>query len=163
MQCKNQNGFTLLETLIVVTIVAIVTTLALVSFQSWSDETGSRAALSKLRSSLTLARIEAIKRGGWVRLCGSPDGTSCSGGIGEGWLIYHDSDTSGTFDNTDTTLISETINSNRITVALTDENEATRENVSFDYRGYTNQSSKFSATRGEFDFQFWLNRIGRTL
>jgi len=137
--------------------------LPLVSFQSWSDETGSRAALSKLRSSLTLARIEAIKRGGWVRLCGSPDGTSCSGGIGEGWLIYHDSDTSGTFDNTDTTLISETINSNRITVALTDENEATRENVSFDYRGYTNQSSKFSATRGEFDFQFWLNRIGRTL
>lgn len=162
-QKNNQSGFTLLEALVTISIVLIVATYSLMSFKSWSEETSSRAAISALRSSLSLARMEAIKRGGWVRLCGSAAGSSCDSDIGVGWVIYHDSDGSGLLDNNEEVLVSESINTNRVTLALTDVNGSARQSVGFDYRGYTNQESDFVSTSGERDFQFRLNRIGRML
>lgn len=158
---KNQRGFTLIEIMITIGIMAIVTALAVPSFQAWSEETRSASALSKLQSSLTLARMEAIKRGSWVRLCGSSDGESCSGGINNGWLIYHDVDASSSLEEGETIIVNESVNLDDLSVALTDDTGTALQTIGFDYRGFTSQVTRFSATSGERNFKFGLSKIGR--
>lgn len=56
-------GFTLIEVLITISIVAIATAIALPSFRTTMMTSTTRAIASDLVSSLNLARTEAVKRG----------------------------------------------------------------------------------------------------
>ena len=65
---RPQRGFTLVELVTVVTIVAIGAMVALPSLATALSGQRTRAAATDLASSLLLARSEAIKRGGQVRI-----------------------------------------------------------------------------------------------
>jgi type IV fimbrial biogenesis protein FimT len=67
-RCATQRGFTLAELMTVVTIVAIGAMVALPSLGTALSGQRSRAAATDLASSLLLARSEAIKRRGRVRI-----------------------------------------------------------------------------------------------
>ncbi len=158
---ETQKGFTLLEILIAVAIFLLIITIASVSYRSFTDDTNSRAASSDLHSSLVLARIEAIKRGGWVRVCGSDNGDDCNSGFGEGWIVYHDKNNDGVFDNQDAFIKREEINSAKVNLSLATEDGAALNSVDFNYRGFTMQSAAITAAKGNFEQRLDLNRIGR--
>jgi type IV fimbrial biogenesis protein FimT len=90
---KGGAGFTLIELVVTVLILAILVTVGVPSF---SDATlGSRLGsyANELVTSAYLARSEAMKRNRPVTLCTSTDGTSCavSGGWEQGWIVLETS------------------------------------------------------------------------
>jgi type IV fimbrial biogenesis protein FimT len=87
-----QRGFTLVELVVTIALVAILTTLAIPSFtetlRGWRRDSATRAFVS----SLNLARTEAIKTSRVLVVCPSADGASCSNASNWniGWLVFSD-------------------------------------------------------------------------
>lgn len=110
--CRSANarGFTLIELMVVILIVAITVTIAIPSFQSLISTTQLRTATSQLVGMLNLARSEAIKRGWPVTVCKSADvgaaAPSCDEGAAwhDGWLVFVDYNQNGIKDADDASL-----------------------------------------------------------
>lgn len=84
------NGFSIIEVLIVVAIAAILTAIAIPAFNVFIGNTRTSAITNEFVSALNLARSEAMKRGREVYVCRSSDGENCavSGHWGQGWMVY---------------------------------------------------------------------------
>lgn len=93
-------GFTLLEMLVTLTLLAVLTAAAAPSFSGLLQSNLAAAHAEALMTSLTLARSEAIKRNLRVTLCKSADGASCTteGDWAQGWLVFVDRDSDGVLD-----------------------------------------------------------------
>ena len=94
-------GFTLVELLVVVAILAIVLGLAAPSFARISQAAAVSSAVSQFMADLRFARSEGMRRGGGVVLCRSEDPESsnatCATDPGaqdwaSGWIVFHDLD-----------------------------------------------------------------------
>jgi type IV fimbrial biogenesis protein FimT len=82
------SGFSIVELMIAITIVAILLTMAVPTFKDASLASQLRSSANNLLSSARLARSEAIKRNVPVTLCVSTNGTTCAGGGWEqGWIV----------------------------------------------------------------------------
>ena len=84
------RGFTLIELMITITILAVLLGMAVPSFNNAVLGGKLSAFSSNLVASTQLARSEAVKRNQTVRMCASSNGTSCgvsSGGWEAGWII----------------------------------------------------------------------------
>ncbi|WP_084690550.1 GspH/FimT family pseudopilin [Comamonas granuli] len=75
-------GFTAIELMVVVSIVAILAALAAPSFQPLIERWRVREAAENLTSTLYYARSEAIKRGGGITI-------DATGGWDQGWKVTH--------------------------------------------------------------------------
>ncbi len=82
-----QRGFTLLELMITVTIIAIITGLAIPSFSDTILKSRLTSQARDLLAGSLIARSEAIKRNQTVTLCASSNGNSCSGTWANGWIV----------------------------------------------------------------------------
>jgi type IV fimbrial biogenesis protein FimT len=82
-------GFTLIELMIVLVIVAALLVLALPSFSVVSLRTKLKSYANEVVASAYLARGEAIKRNAPMTLCVSSDGSTCagSGDWDQGWVV----------------------------------------------------------------------------
>jgi len=87
------RGFTLIETMMVVVIVAILAAVAGPSMVEMYRSTRLSAALSALQVSLNIARSEAIKRGSDARVTVAANGTA--GAWENGWSVFVDTTTDG--------------------------------------------------------------------
>lgn len=89
---SGQQGFTLIELVVTVALVAVLATLAFPDFsetvRQWRRDSATRA----LTTSLQLARSEAIKSSRKLMLCPSSDGTSCTESTewSNGWIVFVD-------------------------------------------------------------------------
>lgn len=83
------GGFTLIELMIVLVIVAALLVLAVPSFSVVSLRTKLKSFANEVVASAYLARGEAIKRNAPMTLCASADGSTCAGGgdWDQGWVV----------------------------------------------------------------------------
>jgi len=107
---KTQSGTTLLELMITLSIAAILMSIAVPSFQSFTRTNRIAAATNGLSSALQLARSEAMTRGKRVSVCPSTNTETatptCTAGasFASGWLTFVDGGTQLTVDGTDVRL-----------------------------------------------------------
>lgn len=101
-----QPGFTLIELMITLAIAAILMTVAIPNFQMFVLNNRMSAQTNDFLTALSLARSEAVKRAARVTICKSANGTGCTtaGSWAQGWIVFTDGSTKGTFDGTDTIL-----------------------------------------------------------
>lgn len=103
---RRQAGYTLLEALVVVTIVGILAAAGIPSFIQSMNSATVTAQASAFTSAVRAARAEAIRRGRMVTLCRSdnpeaanPTCTNTAGGAtgwASGWIVFEDSRVGGT-------------------------------------------------------------------
>lgn len=104
------QGFTAIELMVVVSIIAVLAALAGPSFTQMIESWRVRDATESLRSTLLFARSEAIKRGGQIAIHKLPNNTNgCTSATGNrdwdcGWIVCHDTNNSGTCTSTEPVL-----------------------------------------------------------
>lgn len=97
----------MIELMVVLSIAAILASLAVPSFRSVIQNNRLTTQANELAGTLNFARSEAIKRGGRVTVCASTNQATCTSGTawGGGWIAFADINGNSTFDvGTDTLL-----------------------------------------------------------
>lgn len=86
---RRTGGFTLVELMITLTVMAVVVVIAAPSFQDAILGQRLTGYANSFMASVTLARSEAIKRNATVSVCRSADAATCaaSGGWQQGWIV----------------------------------------------------------------------------
>lgn len=96
------SGFTLLELMVTIVILAIVVSFAVPSFRQTVLESRIGSQINEFSGLIALARSEATKlQEGVVSVCSTTDGTTCNGGANwdQGWILFRDVDADGVIDN----------------------------------------------------------------
>lgn len=111
---RRQTGISLLEVMVVMTIVGILSAIAIPSFLTTIRNNRLTAYTNDIITGLTLARTEALKRNLPAAICRSANSTAASpacttgsgtGGWEIGWFVYADNDSSGGFNAGDTVIM----------------------------------------------------------
>lgn len=94
----NKSGFTLIELMIVIAILAITFSLSVPAYKDLQLRQKINGQANQLFSIIYLARSEAIKRSSVVTICKSSDNQTCGGFWSDGWVMFADYDEDGALD-----------------------------------------------------------------
>jgi type IV fimbrial biogenesis protein FimT len=105
-QRRTNRGYNLIETITVMSIVAILMALAVPSYRYVTSANRIAGEGNGLLGDLQYARGEAIKEGQPVSVCVSTSGTGCTLGSNwqNGWMVFSDINGTGAFAAGDTVL-----------------------------------------------------------
>lgn len=100
---KQNAGFTIIELMMVVVILAILGAVALPSFQGLLASNRLTSAANDMLAGVMMARSEAIKRGKRVVLCKSGNSSTCDNSLtwSSGWIVFVDDDNNATRANSE--------------------------------------------------------------
>jgi type IV fimbrial biogenesis protein FimT len=89
---RRQSGYTMLELVMVISIVAILASIAVPSFQYVTNSNRVATEVNSLLGDVLFARSEAVKEGQTVTICSSTDGLICSASSHweHGWIVFLD-------------------------------------------------------------------------
>ena len=92
LSANRQCGFTLVELMVTIALVAILTSLAVPSFGEMFRQWRRDSATRELLTSLQLARAEAIKTSRQIVVCPSTSGSTCAASTEwrTGWMVFVD-------------------------------------------------------------------------
>jgi len=98
--CWQARGFTLVELMVTLLVLAILLGLAVPSFRDASLSSRLTGYANDLVAGVQIARSEAIKRNATVTLCASEDGATCAEDVGweVGWIILAPRPSTGAMD-----------------------------------------------------------------
>lgn len=87
-----QRGFTIVELMIVLLILAILATIAIPSFRDFIGNSKVTGATNDLVTAINVARSSALQRATPVSVCASTDQATCSGSTNwaTGWIAFTD-------------------------------------------------------------------------
>ena len=96
------KGFSLIELVITLAVVAIMSSLALTFSGAFLQDNRLSTANNDLVGSINLARSVAVSRGQRASICASSNGTSCTGTEWElGWIVFSDNGEAAKIDGND--------------------------------------------------------------
>lgn len=104
MSLRRQNGFTLIELMVTLTVFVILASIAYPSFRSMIRSNRLATANNEVIALTNLARSEAIRNNRGGGLCGSTDGQACDGEWSKGLLAWSDLDADGVLGSNDSVL-----------------------------------------------------------
>jgi type IV fimbrial biogenesis protein FimT len=91
MKKINLRGFTLIEIVVTIALLAVVVAVAVPSYRQLAASNRATAVANDLLTALQMARSEASRAPGvGVQICASSSGTSCGGAWSDGWLVWAD-------------------------------------------------------------------------
>lgn len=91
MRGHARAGTTLIESMITISIVAILSAIAIPNFTSLRRDAIRTATLNDFLRSLHFARSESIKRNAVISLCRSQNGSTCANSApnwNDGWIVF---------------------------------------------------------------------------
>lgn len=132
------RGYTLLELMVTLAVLAILATLTVPGFQDTIRRNARDSSMQDLSTALDFARAQAVTEGTTVSLCRSTDLSTCTGGGGgnwrAGWIVFTDRGTAGTVDGDDTVLRAQEAKRHDWEIELVDSSGGT---VTGDFLRYT--------------------------
>jgi type IV fimbrial biogenesis protein FimT len=95
MSSKHRDsGFTMMELIMTMAIVAILASIAIPSFKYVTNSNRIASEVNGLLGDMQFARSEAVKQGQTVTVCTSTDGATCAGATVNtwhiGWIVFLD-------------------------------------------------------------------------
>lgn len=103
---RKQRGFTLLEALVVLTLLGILSALAAPSYSGMRQRHQMQSHAEQFQASLMLARSEALRRQQRVTVCVRNEADACAmtGSWAQGWVVFVDENNSTTRESHETVL-----------------------------------------------------------
>lgn len=158
-----QTGFTLIELMVTIAVLAIVISIAIPSYQNMVLANRMAAQANQVITALNYARSEAVKRGATATVCSTSGGTACAGSTdwSTGWMVFADANGDGTVDTGEAVL--------RVWPALNTGNTlkaGSRMRITFTATGFAtgfNDTLKLCDPRGINDARLIvINAMGRS-
>lgn len=131
------KGFTIIELLIVLTIVGIFGMIAVPGFLQTIQDNRLTAQANDMLGALYFARSEAIKLNDDVQLCRSNNQTSCTASsYADGWIIWNDADEDGAVATSEIIRVGGALEGGNVVYhSLTDAAAVATNTVTFTSRG----------------------------
>ncbi len=104
MKILTQNGFSLMEMLMTMSLIGILTMVAIPSVNGILKNERLTTQINSLLAHLQFARSEALLRHKQVVVCASKDAATCSGNWSDGWIVFFDNDESADVSDGDALL-----------------------------------------------------------
>jgi type IV fimbrial biogenesis protein FimT len=135
-----QRGFTIIELMITLTLVAILAAIAVPNMQTFVLNSRISSTAQELLRSIQTARTEAIKRQTPVAVCASTNPTATSptcatSGTVTGWIVFQDTNNSWQRESTEELIESHAYDNTKLSI-LSDQNSA----ISYAATGFGNAS-----------------------
>jgi len=96
---RRDGGFTLIELMIAIALVAILLATAVPALDDFTNDARQTGAINDFISSIHIARNTAITTNSRVTMCASASGTNCElASWDSGWIIFGDRNSNGSVD-----------------------------------------------------------------
>jgi type IV fimbrial biogenesis protein FimT len=100
---RRDSGFTLIELMIAVALVAILLATAVPALDDFTNDARQTGAINDFISSIHIARNTAITTNSRVTMCASASGANCEAASWDsGWIVFGDLNSNGSLDATET-------------------------------------------------------------